>query len=206
MGYAAGTLEETFATVVAAHLSSCVECRMRLRQIEAAGGALLESIEAVPMKPDTVAVALGRLEAASQESRDVSRRPRYEAGLPRPLARMLEGGLDDVSWRRVAPGIDMHRLPTSGGNRGTLTLLKIAPGRKIPEHGHGGTEMTLVLSGSYRDAFGRFGPGDVADLDEDVEHQPVVDSLEPCVCLVATEAPTRFKGVLGRLLQPFTGI
>ena len=100
----------------------------------------------------------------------------------------------------------MHRLPTSKAARGSLRLLKIAPGKKIPEHGHGGTEITMVLTGSYRDAFGRFGPGDVADLDENVEHQPTVISSEPCICLVATEAPTRFKSFFGRLFQPLVGI
>ena len=67
-------------------------------------------------------------------------------------------------------------------------------------------EITLVLTGSYRDALGRFGPGDVADLDEDIEHQPVVDSDEPCICLVASEAPTRFKSFFGRLFQPLVGV
>ena len=88
----------------------------------------------------------------------------------------------------------------------SLFLLKIGPGRKIPEHGHGGTEMTLILSGSYSDAMGRFAKGDIADLDEHVEHQPVVDSEEPCICLVATEEPTRFKGIVSRLMQPLVGI
>ncbi len=85
-------------------------------------------------------------------------------------------------------------------------MLHIAPGKALPEHGHGGTEMTLVLSGAYRDELGRFGPGDVADLDEHVEHQPKVEQDAPCICLVATETPTRFKGIFSRILQPLVGI
>lgn len=65
--------------------------------------------------------------------------------------------------------------------------------------------MTLVLSGAYRDAMGRFGCGDIADLDEHIEHQPRVEPGEPCICIVATEAPTRFKGFFSRLLQPWCG-
>jgi len=64
----------------------------------------------------------------------------------------------------------------------------------------------LILSGSYTDVFGTFRRGDIADLDEHVEHQPIVDGDLPCICLVATEAPTRFKGFFSRLLQPLTGI
>jgi putative transcriptional regulator len=119
---------------------------------------------------------------------------------------LFDGGLDDISWRTVAPGVAKYPLPVSRAARSRLTMLKIAPGTKVPDHGHGGMELTLVLKGSYRDTFGRFGPGDIADLDEHVEHQPVVDSTEPCICVVATEAPTRFTNVFGRLLQPIVGI
>ncbi|MGK2921870.1 MAG: ChrR family anti-sigma-E factor [Methyloceanibacter sp.] len=204
MSYAAGSLDEAFATVVATHLASCAECRSRLRETEEIGGNLLEAIDAVPLDAAAFERAMSKLNEPVEQTLDEpeQRKP----SLSRPLARLVGGGLDDVAWKTVAPGVAMHRLPTSKAARGSLTLLKIAPGKKIPEHGHGGTEITLVLTGSYRDAFGRFGPGDVADLDENVEHQPMVDSSEPCICLVATEAPTRFKSFFGRLFQPLVGI
>lgn len=204
MSYAAGSLDEAFATVVATHLASCAECRSRLRETEEIGGNLLEAIDAVPLDAAAFERAMRRLNEPVEQTlvEPEQRKP----SLSRPLARLVGGGLDDVAWKTVAPGVAMHRLPTSKAARGSLRLLKIAPGKKIPEHGHGGTEITLVLTGSYRDAFGRFGPGDVADLDENVEHQPMVDSSEPCICLVATEAPTRFKSFFGRLFQPLVGI
>ncbi len=204
MSYAAGSLDEAFATVVATHLASCAECRSRLRETEEIGGNLLEAIDAVPLDAAAFERAMSKLNEPVEQTLDEpeQRKP----SLSRPLARLVGGGLDDVAWKTVAPGVAMHRLPTSKAARGSLTLLKIAPGKKIPEHGHGGTEITLVLTGSYRDAFGRFGPGDVADLDEHVEHQPMVDSSEPFICLVATEAPTRFKSFFGRLFQPLVGI
>lgn len=204
MSYAAGSLDEAFATVVATHLASCAECRSRLRETEEIGGNLLEAIDAVPLDAAAFERAMRRLNEPVEQTlvEPEQRKP----SLSRPLARLVGGGLDDVAWKTVAPGVAMHRLPTSKAARGSLRLLKIAPGKKIPEHGHGGTEITLVLTGSYRDAFGRFGPGDVADLDEHVEHQPMVDSSEPCICLVATEAPTRFKSFFGRLFQPLVGI
>jgi putative transcriptional regulator len=76
----------------------------------------------------------------------------------------------------------------------------------VPEHGHGGEEVTLILSGAYRDHMGRFGRGDVADLDEDIEHKPVAEDGEDCICLVAIERPTRFKSFAARLMQPLVGI
>jgi putative transcriptional regulator len=90
--------------------------------------------------------------------------------------------------------------------RGGLGLLKVAPGRVVPEHGHAGAELTLVLRGSFHDATGRYLPGDVADLDETVEHKPIADPGRECICLVASERPSRFRGLLARLLQPLHGL
>ena len=59
----------------------------------------------------------------------------------------------------------------------------------------------MILDGAYADALGRFGAGDVADLDEDVEHQPVTVPGRPCICVAATEAPMRFHGWAARALQ-----
>jgi len=87
-----------------------------------------------------------------------------------------------------------------------VKLLRIGAGRAMPEHGHGGEEITLVLKGAYRDHIGRFAAGDVADLDEEIEHKPVVEGDQDCICLVATERPTRFKTLAARLMQPFVGI
>jgi putative transcriptional regulator len=99
-----------------------------------------------------------------------------------------------------------HTVKLESRPASSLYLLHIAAGKTVPEHGHGGAEMTLILSGVYRDVLGRFGPGDIADLDEHVEHQPEVEPDAPCICLVATETPTRFKGFISRLMQPLVGI
>jgi putative transcriptional regulator len=111
-----------------------------------------------------------------------------------------------VKWQLIGPGMWQRRLPVSRGAAASLRLLRIGAGRKMPEHGHGGHEMTLILRGAYEDSLGHFGPGDVADLDVDIEHQPEVVSDEDCICLVSTEAPTRFKGFVSRLMQPFVGL
>jgi putative transcriptional regulator len=76
----------------------------------------------------------------------------------------------------------------------------------MPDHGHGGGELTLVLKGAYADETGEYRAGDVQDVDEDVEHTPVADPVAGCVCLIASEKPARFKGWIGKLLQPLTGM
>ncbi len=76
----------------------------------------------------------------------------------------------------------------------------------MPDHGHGGAELTLVLDGAYADQTGEYGAGDIQDVDENVEHTPMADSGTGCICLIASESPARFKGWIGRLFQPFTGM
>jgi putative transcriptional regulator len=207
VSYAAGNLDEGFATLVAAHVAQCSICRAALRKIESVGGALLETVDDAPVSYSALERTLSQLDQTSaDEIRVPSRNAKKVSDVPAPLARLLDGGLDDIAWKTVAPGVAKYPLPVSRAARSRLTMLKIASGTKVPDHGHGGMELTLVLKGSYRDTFGRFGPGDLADLDEHVEHQPVVDSTESCICIVATEAPTRFTNMFGRLLQPIVGI
>ena len=62
-------------------------------------------------------------------------------------------------WRRLAPGIRQLALTTGGGAK--ARLLKLKPGTVLPEHGHRGTELTILLAGSYTDALGQFRRGDM---------------------------------------------
>jgi putative transcriptional regulator len=126
--------------------------------------------------------------------------------VPSPLASRLGRSLDDIPWKRLAPGIWHYPIQLSKRASGDLRLIKVAPGQAIPEHGHGGEELTLMLRGSYHDEIGTFQTGDVADLDTDVEHRPVADAVTGCICLIANERKARFKGLLARLMQPFIGV
>ena len=65
-------------------------------------------------------------------------------------------------------------------------------------------EMTCVLSGAFSQGGAHFGPGDFDLGDETVgDHEPVVDSGQDCVCLVAMQGGLRLNGLLGRIIQPF---
>ncbi len=85
-------------------------------------------------------------------------------------------------------------------------MLRIPAGKPVPEHSHGGRELTLVLCGSFSDAQGRFSRGDIEEADEDLEHQPIAGLEEDCICLAVTDAPLKFKNWLVRLVQPVLGI
>ncbi len=199
MSCAAGSQPEALAAVVSSHLAVCPRCRAELKKHALIGEALFESLKPEPVVREAPVVALRAGEAMTAPEEP-------EGEMPPALRAAIDGRFDDIPWRRAAPGVWHYPLPLSEGAKGDLRLLKVAPGTKLPEHGHGGTELTLVLDGSYSDEFGVYRRGDVADMGDDMEHRPIADAEQGCVCLAASDAKPRFTGMFARLLQPFAGI
>ena len=198
IAYAAGNLPEAFGLVVATHISMCDTCRAQLAAFEALGGAVMTA-EAVAMADGALAVAMARLGVPEEVPEGV--RPLAKTGdLPAPLQDYIGGDLGSVKWRSLGLGVRQEILPTGKG--ATARLLYIPAGQAVPDHGHRGTELTLVLRGAFRDATDRFGPGDVEIANEDLQHTPVAEAGEACICLAATDAPLRFSALIPRLLQP----
>jgi putative transcriptional regulator len=127
-------------------------------------------------------------------------------GVPAPLRPYLPNGLEGVRWKWTGPGVATADLAWSENHKSRLMLLRVAGGRRVPEHGHGGQELTLILQGAYRDRFGVFAVGDIADHNEEVEHQPIAEPGEDCICLVAVDSKLTFRGRLMRALQPLFGL
>lgn len=201
IGYSAGALPGAFRIVVAAHLAICQECRGRLLDADRIGGQLLGQQEGMPLGGDARASVLARL----NEAGDVATVDPVPSGhdpdrLPRPLWPFFGETFSGLRWRTLAPGVKLIRA--RGVDDGQLMLLCIPPGRSLPMHSHGGSELTMILQGAYDDSLGHFAPGDVADLDADVEHQPVTSPGVPCICVAATDLPLRFSGWVARMLQP----
>lgn len=205
VAYGAGALGESLSLAVAAHIALCPQCRAAVAAVETMGGALMEDEPALPMADDALARALAALDAPSPPCAAAPSKTRTpEAALyPEPLASYVGPA---TRWRRLAPGVKRMELLRRPGRAGAAHLLRIAPATTLPRHGHGGLELTLVLSGSFADENGRYGPGDLAEMDGDGEHQPIADTHEDCVCLIAADAPLRFTGVIGRLMQPLIGM
>ena len=201
MSFAAGALPDALSAVAAAHIAMCPRCRREVGTLESVGGALLAELSPA---------ALDRAEPPASAAANLAETMRHSEvdapgrEMPRPLARLLGSDLDAIRWHLLGRGVWHYRLPVTG--RGALGLLKVAPGRVVPEHSHGGAELTLVLRGSFHDVTGTYQPGDVADLDETIKHQPIADPGPECICLVASEKPARFRGLIARLLQPLHGL
>jgi putative transcriptional regulator len=198
MGYAAGSLPEAFNLVMATHISLSDDSRARLGAMEAVGGAVLQDC-AADMADGSLERALDRVGATPQAN---GRVPLAADGIfPAPLADFVGHGLDDVKWTSVGMGVKQAILRDDGG--ATVRLLRIPAGRAMPDHGHGGLELTLVLQGAFVDRNNRYGRGDLEVADQDTDHTPVAEAGEDCICLAAADAPLRFRGWLPRLVQPF---
>lgn len=201
-GYSAGNLPEAFNVLIATHVSLCDECRARLASLDALGGALLGGADTVAMSEGALAATFARIAGQQPEGRKPT--PLRQGLFPVPLRDRVGGDLETVRWRPVGGGVRQAILPTSG--RASLRLLHIPGGVAVPDHGHKGTELTLVLQGAFRDDSDRFGPGDVEIADSTTQHTPVAEAGPDCICLAATDAPLRFKGLIPRLVQPFVKI
>ena len=198
--FAAGRLEEAHHLVVGVHVAECAGCARFVRAMEQLAGLALEEVAPVPVASDAFERVLARIDDAPKPR---AAPPSTETfGMVRdvpPALRNYRVGKP----RRVAPGLSMRPVELSGAGKARAFLLMSAPGTRMLEHTHTGTELTLVLEGSFSHEGGRFGPGDFDYGDDEVDHRPIVGDEGPCLCLVAMTGDLRMNGLLGRLIGPF---
>lgn len=203
VGYSAGALPVAFAAVVASHLELCAACRGQLAAADAIGARLIEQQDGAPLSPSARDAFRARLEREAVVPPPHTPRAPAQADsdlLPTPLRPWFGDRYSTLRWRAVGPGIHLLRAQdeTLGAQ---LLMLRTASGKRMPMHSHGNNELTLILRGAYDDVLGHFGPGDVADLDADTEHQPVTSRGVPCICVAASDAPMKFSGWIARAMQ-----
>lgn len=202
--FAAGTLPAGPALVVAAHLSGCPFCQRRVAAFEAVGGEMLTRTRPEALSSQALERALARLDGHD--------RPAVVAPPPLPISIdgiVLPTVLSDCKvgpWRTVGPGVRLSRLLVPHAPDANLILLKVKANKRMPAHGHTDLEVTQVLKGSFHDGANLYQPGDFVEGDDETDHNPVIGAEGECISLAAIEGHVRFKGLLGRLLQPLIGI
>lgn len=192
--YAAGTLPHAFAVAVASHVSLCPQCRVALEAHQAVGGAVLEDTNAVAVSSSLKDSILAQLDDPFTPHPVFERNGIY----PGPVMEAMQGRAP--KWQKLGMGVRQDIL--SADANGSVRLLYIPSGQAVPDHSHNGLELTLVLQGSFSDDTGRFGVGDIEIADETLEHTPIADPGDACICLAATDASLRFSALMPRLLQP----
>lgn len=207
--YVAGDLNSATALVVATHLDMCPHCQNIAHEIE---HELTETMFTDPdgLKEDDLESMLDAifssvtpedmspLSAASQENFISLDGRRFN--LPRSLARQR----DRIGpWNKMIG--NMWRASINLGTDEWANLIYMDSGATVPEHTHTGTELQLVLSGSFSDEYGHYHDGDLILLDGTHRHTPSTQD-EDCLILAVLDAPLHFTSGISRLLNPFSSL
>lgn len=216
--YAGGNLAEGWSLAVATHLALCPACRVRLAVFECIGGELLDEAgggeAGTALTPGHDAAWLEQVariqgqgagdspSKAAPQRRSATAKPTV---LPHPLLQYVGGDVDSVRWKALGRGAYHFPLNLADGET-NARLLRIPAGKPVPEHGHGGRELTVVLEGAFSDGGRLFQRGDIEDANEDLVHQPIATPERDCICLAVTDSPLRFRSWIIRLVQPILGI
>jgi putative transcriptional regulator len=167
LDHAAGALSRAEALVAELHRRLSPDGAAAAALLDAAGGALLESAA-----PEPTAIPL-------REPAPV----RWPARLSNAeLDVYLSGDLLGLPWRKTFFGVQTLTTPVP-----RTRLLRLDPGERAPQHGHGVRDVTVVLRGAFADEFGVYKRGDLAFAEPGVKHGPSAMGDEPCVCLIAAE-------------------
>lgn len=198
--YIRGSLDEGRRVLVAAHIELCASCSALVAAYDHIAGSILEAAQPEPLQSDALERVLARIDALGDDPVDAVAQ---NAEIVRPYGLAILSDYELGPWRWIGPGVHWRSVsvPTDRGAR--VFMLKAAPGTSLPHHTHTGTELTLILQGAYAHESGRFGVGDFEEADGTVDHQPIVERGEECICLVAMEGRLRLLGLLGRIMQPF---
>lgn len=183
--FAAGTLDHGQHVAIATHLVSCRHCRDFMHSMERVGGELLTSLAPATLSSGSLAKVEARLNEtfAPAVLDSAPTIPDTEVpGLPK-FVRCYKFG----NWKWIAPSVHLRPIILPHASDTRVFLLKSGPGTKMLEHTHTGFEMTCVLSGAFRQDGDRFGPGDFDLGNEAIDHRPVVEPGQDCVCLVAMQ-------------------
>ena len=206
LSYAAGSQDEPTALVVATHLALCPRCRREVSRYEELGGVLLDDQNTAELSDGSLGRILACLDDETHEepAETTSRPMDADLVVPRPLRDYLGTNLDQLGWKSFRGLKKVELLPELPGVR--TRLMRIKSGTAMPAHTHEGTELTLVLDGGFSDEHGHFLRGDFAEADPSINHRPIADPGDDCLCLAVTDAPLRLTGPVGRLLNPLLNI
>jgi putative transcriptional regulator len=198
--FSAGTLPLAQSICVSLHLKYCGHCQRNNRRLQQLGSAMFERLAPQPLDDALLESVLARL------GEEPPLRYRSDAdddhGFPALVQRLMTGDYDDLDWQRINSDLRISRLQT-GDPANEFALYHIKAGGSIPKHSHKGTELTLVLEGSFSDEEGLYQQGDFLVRDAEHVHTPTASQTADCVCIGVLDAPIRFTGWNYRMLNPF---
>jgi putative transcriptional regulator len=203
--YVAGTLSTPARVLVASHLELKPQALPFISDLEALAGDALDT--EMPIRVENADHRLTSIFASDAprygETASAGKAAPHDAIMPRALAAFVGHGVDDIPWRTKMPGFREYDLGDIEGCH--VQMFWIKPGRAIPSHTHEGTELFLVIDGSFSDGDGHYGRGDISVADSDIDHRPVAGLERPCIGFSVTDAPLRLTGSIGRRISDILG-
>ena len=196
--FAAGQLRGPAHALVAAHLELKAKNRNYVSSLEDMAADGLAGIAPVALSNRDA-----RLEAIFNAPSIKEASPVVRSIIPRALQRYANLDVADIPWKSVLPGFKEWDLGIEDGCE--INMFWIKEGRKMPTHTHEGTELFLVLDGSFEDESGVYGAGDISIADENVNHRPIAGKDRPCIGFSVTDAPLRLTGSLSEKIGMFFG-
>jgi putative transcriptional regulator len=195
--YAAGSLAPPLHALIGAHIELCPAGAAFASRLETLQACEMASLAPSPlpsrerMLADIFAAAPAPALAVRDEADD---------GVFTPSLRSYLGvDAASVPWRAILPGVKEWTVSDRDGVEAKLYWIKA--GRTMPQHTHEGQEVTLLLRGGFSDVSGHYRRGDVAVADHDLDHKPVADADEDCICFAVTDAPLKLTGPVVRFLR-----
>jgi putative transcriptional regulator len=152
----------------------------------------------------SIDAVLARLDAPAEPSAPKPARSAVDANVfPAPLRSYMPGPPDTLRWSFVQPGVKFAELlvDDTGARMG---IMRTKAGASITPHTHSGDELTLVISGGYRDAGVSYQRGDVQCADENLTHELVTDQDGECLSLVMIRGPIKPTRWFAKIFRRFT--
>lgn len=197
--FVSGTLPTPLQVLLASHLEMNKSNSEWVSNLEALAGLELADIEPVALSDRDAMLA--RILASNTGQESVSE-VATEDETPDSLRRFIGSTVSDIPWKRNRfASMDEVKLGDFDGCK--ATLFRLQAGQGVPHHTHEGTEITLVLQGAFSDGTGHYKKGQISIADGTVDHRPMADEDEDCICFAVTDAPLRLTGPLGRFIAPF---
>jgi putative transcriptional regulator len=194
-GYAAGSLPRPLHALIGAHVDLRPSAAGFVSDLELLKGSELDQAEPVALSfRDKVLADIFSIPAA-----EPVRPAAADNVFPPSLARFLGVSSSDVPWRSVLPGVREWTISHADGVEAKLYWVKA--GRAMPSHTHEGQEVTLLLQGGFTDQAGHYRRGDIAVADHDLDHKPIADQDEDCICFAVTDAPLRLTGPIATFFR-----
>jgi len=202
--YVQGNLSTGLSVALSAHLELCKGCKQKFAELESSivsTWAQGLSVESTSDFSHLMANIVNQPQVDNNDS--VSQQSPiakihmldHSFTLPQILAKAANEGL---VWKKLAGGITQAKVDIDTQTQ--CEFVYMSPGSKTPPHKHQGSEITLVLDGSFSDESGTYEAADFIVRSGKEEHQPI--SEEGCLCFAVLDSPLTFTRGLARIFNP----